>query len=219
MSRILIVEDDPRLSTFLAKGLRSAGFTPTACHDGNRAAALASDAHFDLILLDIGLPGQDGFAVLRHLRGLGQRVPVVVLSGHDEVTETISALDSGADDYVTKPFSFEELLARLRVRLRGAGSRDVTRLRAGDLELDLRRHRVRLRGADVMLTSRELSVLEALVRHAGQVLSREELLSHGWGHEYTAASNLVDVYIRYLRRKLGPGVIDTVRGAGYRVRP
>jgi len=215
MSRVLVVEDDRRLSTFLVKGLRSAGFTTTACFDGRQAAAMATDAQFDLIVLDIGLPELDGFGVLRHLRATGQRVPVVMLTGHNEVSETISALDGGADDYITKPFSFEELLARVRARVRQGGA-DVTRLRVREVELDLRRRRVRLRGQDVPLTLREFSLLEALARDAGRVLSRDELLSHGWGCDFPA-SNVVDVYVRYLRRKLGPGVIETIRGAGYRL--
>lgn len=215
MSRVLIVEDDRRLSAFLVKGLRSAGLTTTACYDGDQAVALASDARFDLIVLDIGLPELDGFGVLRHLRTTGQRVPVLMLTGRNDVAETITALDGGADDYVTKPFSFEELLARVRARLREGGA-DVTRLRVREVELDLRHRSARLRGQDVPLTLREFMLLEALARNPGRVLSRDELLSHGWGSDFPA-SNVVDVYVRYLRRKLGPGVIETIRGAGYRL--
>jgi DNA-binding response OmpR family regulator len=218
MSRILIVEDDRRLSAFLAKGLKSAGFTPTVVHDGVRAAALATDDAFDLVLLDIGLPGQDGLTVLRGLRAVGQRMPVVVLTGHDEVDETVSALNCGADDYVTKPFSFEELVARVRARLRHESSPVWAVLKVGELELDLEARQTTFRGEPVDLTFREFTMLETFARHAGQVLSRDQLVSHVWGHDYTAGSNVVDVYIRNLRAKLALDAIETVRGVGYRLR-
>jgi DNA-binding response OmpR family regulator len=217
VTRILIAEDDRRLAEFLAKGLRSAGFTPTVCHDGVRAAALATDDDFDLVLLDLGLPGQDGLSVLRSVRAVGQRLPVVVLTGHDELDETVTALNSGADDYVTKPFAFEELIARVRVRLRGESAKPPTVLRAGDLELDLEGRRAHFRGREVELTFREFTMLETFARHPGQVLTRDQLVSHVWGHEHTAGSNVVDVYIRNLRAKLALDAIETVRGVGYRL--
>jgi DNA-binding response OmpR family regulator len=218
VTRILIVEDDRRLSAFLEKGLRSAGFTPTVCHDGVRAAALASDEHFDLVLLDLGLPGQDGLSVLRSVRAVGQQLPVVVLTGHESVSETVDALNSGADDYVTKPFSFEELVARVHARLRPrAGKPAATVLRVGELELDLEGRRASFRGEVVEFTFREFTMVETFARHPGQVLTRDQLVAHVWGHDHTAASNVVEVYIRNLRSKLSPDAIETVRGVGYRL--
>jgi two-component system copper resistance phosphate regulon response regulator CusR len=217
VSRILIVEDDKRLSTFLAKGLRSAGFTPTMCHDGDQAVALATDSKFDLMLLDLGLPGRDGLSVLRSVRQGGQVLPIVVLTGHDEVSETVDALNSGADDYVVKPFSFEELVARLRARLRAQSPKVETVLRTDDLELDLDARRAYYRGDEVELTFREFTMLETFLRHPGQVLTRDQLVDHVWGHDHTTASNVVDVYVRNLRAKLAIDAIETVRGVGYRL--
>ena len=222
MSRVLIVEDDRRLSTFLTKGLRSAGFTTTACYDGTQAVALATDDRFDLIVLDIGLPGLDGFAVLRHVRTRGHSVPVVVLTGHNEVAETISALDSGADDYLTKPFEFSELTARLRALLRrsgGPGSPAV--LRAGDLEMDPATREVRRGGDAVELTPKEFALLEFLLRNVDRPLSRATLMEHVWGIRFDPGTNIVDVCINSLRNKLQDrdrGLIQTVRGVGYVVR-
>ena len=217
MSRVLIVEDDERLASFLAKGLRSAGFTPTICTDGVRAAALATDEHFDLVLLDLGLPGQDGLTVLRSVRNVGQQLPVVVMTGHDDESETVTALNSGADDYVTKPFSFDVLLARVRARLRPRAGAPEKVLRAGDLELDLDARRARFRGEPVELTFREFTMLETFLRHPGQVLTRDQLLAHVWGHDHAAGSNVVEAYVRNLRAKLDTEAIETVRGVGYRL--
>ena len=223
MSRILIVEDEPRLSSFLEKGLRAAGYATTVCDDGVKAAALGRDAEFDLLILDIGLPGQDGFAVLRALRARGERMPVLILTARDEVADTVTGLDIGADDYVTKPFIFEELLARVRARLRaaqeGGGGGDPYVLEAGGITLDVRTRRAGTDGADVELTAKEFSLLETFLRHPGQVLSREQLLSHVWGYDFDPGSNVVDVYVGYLRRKLGQERFETVRGMGYRLTP
>jgi DNA-binding response OmpR family regulator len=223
MSRILIAEDEPRLSSFLEKGLRAAGYATTVCDDGIKAAALARDDDFDLLILDIGLPGQDGFAVLRALRGRGERLPVLILTARDEVEDTITGLDVGADDYVTKPFIFEELLARVRARLRaphdGGGGGDPYVLEAGSIALDVRSRRASTGGTDVELTAKEFALLETFLRHPGQVLSREQLLSHVWGYDFDPGSNVVDVYVGYLRRKLGQERFQTVRGMGYRLSP
>ena len=225
MSRILIAEDEPRLSSFLEKGLRAAGHTTTVCDDGVTAAAMARDEEFDLMILDIGLPGQDGFAVLRALRSRGERMPVLILTARDEIADTVTGLDVGADDYVTKPFIFEELLARVRARLRagqegggGAGG-DPFVLSVGGIALDVRSRRASTDGADVELTAKEFSLLETFLRHPGQVLSREQLLSHVWGYDFDPGSNVVDVYVGYLRRKLGQERFETVRGMGYRLHP
>jgi len=218
MTRVLIIEDEPRLASFLEKGLRSAGLTATVADDGLRGAALARDEDFDLVLLDVGLPGQDGFSVLRSVRAQGQRLPVIMLTARDEVDDTVAGLDSGADDYVTKPFVFEELLARVRARLRTEERETPAILSAGGVALDFRRRLATVDGREVELTAREFMMLETFLRHGGQVLSREQLLSHVWGYDFDPGSNVVDVYVRYLRRKLGADVIETVRGMGYRLR-
>jgi DNA-binding response OmpR family regulator len=220
VNRVLIVEDEPRLAAFLEKGLRASGFVTTVVDDGNRASAVASDDDFDLVVLDVGLPGRDGFAVLADLRARGQRLPVIMLTARDDVADKVAGLDSGADDYVTKPFRFEELLARVRARLRGGpgvGEQDgATELTAGGIVLDLRARRATAGGETVELTAREFTLLEAFMRHAGQVLAREQLLSHVWGYDYDPGSNVVDVHVGNLRRKLGGDAIETVRGMGYR---
>ena len=219
MGRILIAEDEPRLASFLEKGLRAAGHATTVCDDGVRAAALARAADFDLLILDIGLPGQDGFAVLRAMRARDEPLPVLVLSARDEVADTVAGLDLGADDYVTKPFVFEELLARVRARLRERQPADAFVLEAGGVRLDLRTRRAEVGGQEVELTAKEFALLETFLRHPGQVLSREQLLSHVWGYDYDPGSNVADVYVGYLRRKLGTDRIETVRGMGYRLTP
>jgi len=218
MSRILIAEDEPRLASFLEKGLKASGFVTTVVEDGHIASLVARDDEFDLLILDIGLPGMDGFHVLSEIRNRGQRLPVIFLTARDELDDKITGLEGGADDYMTKPFRFEELLARVRVRLRDDGSREQSRLEAGGITLDLRTRQAGVDGGQVTLTAREFTLLETFMRHAGQMLSREQLLSHVWGYDYDPGSNVVDVYIGYLRRKLGDGSIETVRGMGYRLR-
>jgi DNA-binding response OmpR family regulator len=217
VNRILIAEDEPRLASFLEKGLRSNGFVTTVANDGAKASAMARDDEFDLLVLDLGLPAKDGTEVLRELRASGQRMPVIILTARDDVSDKVGGLEGGADDYVTKPFRFEELLARVRARLRDERSVERTVLRASDIVLDLRTRRASTNGKSVDLTAREFTMLEVLIRHAGHVLSREQLLSHVWGYDYDPGSNVVDVYVGYLRRKLGSNSIETVRGMGYRL--
>jgi DNA-binding response OmpR family regulator len=217
VNRILIAEDEPRLASFLEKGLRSNGFVTSVAEDGMKASTMARDEEFDLLVLDLGLPGKDGTEVLRELRASGQRMPVIILTARDDVSDKVGGLEGGADDYVTKPFRFEELLARVRARLRDERTVERTVLRAGKVVLDLRTRRASTDGRTVDLTAREFTMLEVLIRHAGQVLSREQLLSHVWGYDYDPGSNVVDVYIGYLRRKLGSNSIETVRGMGYRL--
>ena len=217
MSRILIAEDEERIVSFLEKGLRAAGYTTLAVDDGIDALSLARDDSFDLLVLDLGLPGLDGQEVLRRMRARGERMPVVILTARTGVEDTVAGLEGGADDYVAKPFRFEELLARICVRLRDTGTDEVTVLRAGQVSLDVRTRRAAVGDRNVELTAREFALLETLMRHAGQVMSREQLLSHVWGYDFDPGSNVVDVYVRYLRRKLGAGVIETVRGMGYRL--
>jgi DNA-binding response OmpR family regulator len=217
MTRILIVEDEERIVSFLEKGLRSSGYSTLAVSTGADALAIARDADFDLVLLDLGLPGIDGREVLQRIRARGETMPVVVLTARDGVDDTVGALERGADDYITKPFRFEELLARIRVRLRDAGSAEVTVLRAGRLSLDVRTRRAVVDDRVVELTAREFALAETFIRHAGQVLTREQLLSHVWGYDFDPGSNVVDVYVRYLRKKLGDDLVETVRGIGYRL--
>ena len=217
MARILIAEDEYRIASFLEKGLRANGFATAVVVDGHAAASAARDGEFDLLILDLGLPGQDGLDALAEIRRRGDRLPVIVLTAREAVPDRVTGLERGADDYVTKPFSFEELLARIRVRLRDTGNEEVTLLRAGELMLDLRTRRASVGSRAVELTAREYGLLEVFLRHPDQVLSREQLLSHVWGYDFDPGSNVVEVYVRYLRKKLGHGVIETVRGMGYRL--
>jgi len=218
VTRILIAEDEPRIATFLEKGLKANGFTTVTVDDGQAVIDLARDSQFDLLVLDLGLPVVDGMEALRQIRKRGERLPVVILTARDLVEDTVAGFDSGADDYVTKPFRFDELLARIRVRLRGEPSDEPTVLRAGGIALDIRTRRATVNGSTVELTAREYSLLELFVRHPDQVLSREQLLSNVWGYDFDPGSNVVEVYVRYLRRKLGDQRIETVRGMGYRFR-
>ncbi len=217
MKRILIVEDQARISSFLEKGLRANGFTTTVAATGAEALAFARTGEFDLVILDIGLPDQDGFAVLEELRSRDKRTPVVILTARDSVVDTVAGLEGGADDYVTKPFRFEELLARIRVRLRDDRAPEETILRVGDAELDLRTRRVNHDGKTMELSAREFALAELFFRHPAQVLTREQILSHVWGYDYDPGSNVVDVYVGYLRKKIGDDLIKTVRGMGYRL--
>jgi two-component system, OmpR family, copper resistance phosphate regulon response regulator CusR len=217
MSRILIAENEPRIVRFLARGLESAGHATGSTGDGNLALELALTGEFDLMLLDLGLPGRDGFAVLTELRARRSPLAIIVLTARDTPADIVAGLDGGADDYMSKPFRLDELLARVRLRLRGEHTRETFVLRHGDLSLDLRTRQATVNGAVTDLTAREFALTELLLRHARQVLSREQILSHVWGYDYDPASNVVDVYIRYLRGKLGIDRITTVRGAGYRL--
>ena len=219
MNRILIAEDERRITSFLEKGLRSNGFTTSVVADGLSAYEHARTGEFDLMILDLGLPVQDGFTVLRRLRGERVTMPVIILTARDTVADIVAGLEGGADDYIAKPFAFEELLARVRLRLRTERIPEATVLRAGDLDLDLRTRRARIAGRTVELTAREFALAEVFCRHPDQVLTREQLLSQVWGFDFDPGSNIVDVYIRYLRRKLGTARIETVRGVGYRLRP
>jgi DNA-binding response OmpR family regulator len=216
-ARILIAEDETGISSFLENGLRAAGFAATVVEDGSSALALARTGEFDLVVLDLGLPTRDGLSVLEELRSAGNRMPVIILTARSHLDDTVAGLDRGADDYVTKPFRFEELLARIRARLRTGGSAEETELRAGEVVLDLMTRRARVRDREVELSAREFALAEVFFRNAGHVLSREQLLSLVWGYDRDPGSNVVDVYVGYLRKKFGDGVITTVRGMGYRL--
>lgn len=220
MSQILIAEDEERISAFIAKGLRAAGFAPIAVTTGHEALDLARTGEFDLLVLDLGLPDQDGLTVLRRLREQRIDLPVIILTARTSVTDTVAGLEGGANDYMAKPFRFEELLARIRLRLRtdgGPGSGDAMVLTHGGLGLDLRTRRARVGKKEIDLSAREFALAEAFLRHPGQVLSREQLLAQVWGYDFDPGSNVVDVYVRYLRTKVGPDRVTTVRGMGYRL--
>ncbi len=182
---------------------------------------MAQSEDFDLLILDIGLPGKDGWMVLSELRGQGEQLPIIILTARDDVRDKVAGLEGGADDYVTKPFRFEELLARVRLRLRDKRlprRQEQMVLRAGNIVQDLLTHRVWVGDRLVELSAREFTLAELFLRHPGQVLSREQVLSHVWGYDYNPGSNIVDVYVGYLRKKLGGNLIETVRGMGYRLR-
>jgi DNA-binding response OmpR family regulator len=216
VTRILIAEDDPLIGSFIEKGLRASGFSTLVASDGAEAEEYGLTGEFDMIILDMGLPERDGLQVLRSLRGQGKQMPIIILTGRPE-RDVVTCLEAGADDFMRKPFRFEELLARVRTRLRSSGARDTSALTVGAVRLDLRTRRVTIRDRVVDLTAREFSLLETLLRHPDQVLSREQLLSQVWGYFFDPSSNLVNVYVNALRRKLGNDVIETVRGAGYRL--
>jgi two-component system copper resistance phosphate regulon response regulator CusR len=217
MNRILIVEDEDRITSFLEKGLKANGFVTSVAASGREGLAQARTGGFDLVILDLGLPDRDGMDLLRDFRESDSQTPVIILTARDGVADTVRGLESGADDYVPKPFRFEELLARVRLRLRDPRVPEPTVIRVGDASLDLRTRRATVGERSVELTAREFALAETLFRHPGQVLSREQLLSHVWGYDYDPGSNVVDVYVGYLRKKLGGDRIRTVRGMGYRL--
>lgn len=217
MPSILIADDEPRISGFVAKGLKAAGFATTIASTGTEALELALTDEFDLMVLDVNMPGLDGFQVLEQLRGSGSRLPVIMLTARVELHDTIAGLEGGADDYLGKPFRFDELLARIRLRMRTEEAPVAAELSHGDLHLDIRTREARVGSHAVELSAREFALLEELIRHAGQVLSREQLLSRVWGYDFDPGSNVADVYIGYLRQKIGAHRIETVRGVGYRL--
>lgn len=218
MSKILIAEDESRIASFLEKGLRAEGFETEVVDDGETAAERARDGDFDLLVLDLGLPSKHGLDVLSELRDRGEKLPVVILTADDETESTVRGLDGGADDYVVKPFVLRELVARIRARLRQS-SAEASTLRVGDIVLDLHAHECTLAdGKVVQLPPREFSLAEVFLRNPDRVLTREELLELVWGDDAEASRSLVEVYVFYLRRKLGAELIETVRGQGYRLR-
>jgi DNA-binding response OmpR family regulator len=213
---VLLVEDEDRIASFVEKALQRRGFDVRRVVTGGEALGAVS-AGVDIVVLDLGLPDIDGLDVLLALRKSWTSLPVVILSARSDIDDRVVGLDLGADDYVPKPFAIDELVARIRARLRRQPDGTSTKLNVGDLELDLIAHRARLTGKIVELTSREFALLEMLMRHPGQAVPRSDLLSNVWGLDFDPRSNLVDVYIRYLRRKVGDDRIQTVRGVGYRI--
>jgi two-component system copper resistance phosphate regulon response regulator CusR len=219
--RILVVEDEPAIAEFVERGLRAAGYTVDRAGDGEQAERLALTGQYDLVLLDILLPGGDGLEVLDAIRSRDSAVPVVLLTAKGEIEDKVRGLDRGANDYVVKPFSMDELLARVRAQLRRPDQRAADVLEAGDLRLDLRTRQVERAGLEIRLTTREFELLAYLMRHPGQVLSREQILNGVWGFDYEPGTNVLEVYVNYLRNKLrsptSAAPIETVRGAGYRL--
>ena len=218
MSEILLVEDSDRIASFIVKGLQAHGLSVTHTTTGEDALKLVRVAGFDLIILDIGLPGIDGFEVLEQLRGSGDETPVIVLTARDSVDNTVASFEGGADDYIGKPFAFEELLVRVKSRLRRQTASPAVsqELVVGEVGLNVNTRVVSVGKQSHELTTREFTMLEYLMQNPNQVISREQLLSRIWGFDHDPGSNVVDVYIRYLRQKLGAERIQTVRGAGYR---
>jgi two-component system, OmpR family, response regulator len=217
--RILVIEDEPRILGFLARGLEAEGFTVHASRNGREGLKRARRDRYDLVLLDLLLPGLDGLSVLRELSRLRPDMPVVIVSARSDLPTKLRGFGLGAADYLSKPFSFDELIARIHVQLRRNGrGEDEQVLRTGTLALDLTRREVQLDGATVQLSDREFRVLHHLLEHQGEVISRERLLSEVWGYHFNPGSNVVDVCIRRLRKKLGADApIETIRHAGYRV--
>jgi len=221
MSRIVIAEDEPRIVAFIEKGLQANGFTTVVAENGDEAISIVQNGEFDLLILDLGLPGKDGLSVLEELRGQGEQLPIIILTVRKDVKDKVAGLEGGANDYVTKPFRFEELLARVRVQLRDSRlpvKKDEMILSVGSIVLNLRTRIVRSGDRTVELSAREFTLLETFLRYPGQVMSRQQLLDRVWGYDYDPGSNVVDAYVRRLRSKLGGDRLETVRGMGYRLK-
>ncbi len=220
--RLLVVEDEHRLAEVLRQGLTEQGYAVDLAYDGETGLGLAELEPYDLLILDVMLPGLDGLALCRRLRALGRHMPILLLTARDAVDDRVAGLDSGADDYLSKPFAFRELLARVRALLRREGRSREPVLRVDDLTLDPATHEVRRGGRAVELTSKEYAVLEYLLHHPNRVLTRTQIAEHVWDYDFVAMSNVIDVYIRSLRRKLDDDgatrLLHTVRGTGYQLR-
>jgi two-component system OmpR family response regulator len=220
--RVLIVEDEVKMASLIRRGLREEGLAADVAIKGEDALWMAAATDYDAIVLDVMLPGIDGFETCRQLREKSVWAPVLMLTARDSVEDRVAGLDTGADDYLTKPFSFVELLARIRALARRGHVGHATVLTAGDLNLDAAARRVWRGDTDIGLSAKEFALLETFMRHPGQVLDRLQLLEHAWDYEYENRSNVIDVYVRYLREKIdrpfGVDSLETVRGAGYRLR-
>lgn len=220
--RILVAEDEKELLEILVKRLKEEGYGVDGCENGTDASYYLENTAYDLAILDIMMPGKDGLAVLKELRTAKNELPVLLLTARDAVEDRVKGLDTGADDYLTKPFAFDELLARIRMLLRRHSTDKSDVLTAGDLTMELSTHMVKRAGKEIALSAREFSILEVLLRNKGAVLSRSQLESHVWDYDFEGGSNIVDVYVRYLRKKIDDGsetkLIQTVRGVGYTIR-
>jgi two-component system, OmpR family, response regulator QseB len=219
VNRILIIEDEIHIVTPVVKALHSQGFMASVAENGTKAIDVARDRDFDLVILDLGLPDLDGWIVLKTIRERGDRMPIIILTARDDVRDKVTGLESGANDYMTKPFSFQELLARIRLRLRESAltNSEEQILTVGNITIDLYTHQVYCDRRAIELPAREFTLLATLMKHRDSILSRERLLQEVWGYEYDPSSNIVEVYIGYLRKKLGTRSIETVRGIGYRL--
>lgn len=220
--RLLVVEDEIHLQNIIKKRLVKANYSVDACGDGIEALDYLAVSPYDAVILDIMLPGMSGLEVVKTIRKKGNRVPVLFLTARDSIDDRVQGLDCGADDYLVKPFAFEELLARIRVMLRRQSDTPTDELVLADLKVDVQSHRVERAGQTMELSGKEFAMLEYLMRNQGKVLSREQIEQHVWDFDYEGGSNMVDVYIRYLRKKLDEGyekkLIHTVRGTGYVMR-
>ena len=215
---VLVVQDDPRVTSFIKRGLEAEGFAVRTTCDGAEGLNMSRSLDFDLIVLDLPLPAVSGEEILATLRAAGSTVPVIVLADGDATSDGVDILNAGADDYLTRPCDFDELLARIRARLRTADQPVSTTISQGRVTIDVLTREVRIGGRSVGLSPREFAVLETMMRHGGQVLSQAQLLNQVWGYDRDAGSNVVEVYVGYLRKKLRRDVVETVRGAGYRFR-
>jgi len=218
--RVLVVEDHRRIARFLERGLAEEGFAVDVAFDGEEGLAFAENGAYDVVVLDIVLPLMDGIALCRELRRQGNRVPILMLTARDTIADRIAGLDSGADDYLTKPFAFEEFMARVRALLRRGYDRTTNELRAGNVVLDPVRHEVRRGGTLIPLPAKEFAILEYLLQQPGRVATREMIAEHVWGYDFDSESNVIDVHVRALRQRLGDTrerpLIETVRGVGYK---
>lgn len=222
MQRILVAEDSTRIAAFIVKGLSAHGFQVDHVIDGNQVIAKLSSKPYELLILDLGLPNREGLSILEELRGTGNDIPVLVLTARDSIETTVASFQGGADDYMSKPFSFDELLVRVQTRIKASkptepNTSSESKIVRGNISLDLLTRKVSVGKQVYELTAREFVMLEVFLRNPGQVISREQLLDRVWGFDHDPGSNVVDVYIRYLRKKLGSDVIKTVRGLGYRL--
>jgi two-component system, OmpR family, response regulator QseB len=220
MNRILLVEDEIHIVTPVQKGLHAQGFVAVIAQTGQQAIEMAKDVDFDLMVLDLGLPDMDGWAVLKNLRQRGEQMPIIILTARDDIRDKVAGLEGGANDYVTKPFIFQELLARIRLRLRENQFTPATEeqiLTSGKISLNLHTRQVTVDDRSVELATREFTLLETLMKNPGLAMSREQLLKEVWGYDYDPGTNIVDVYVGYLRKKMGNRAIETVRGVGYRL--
>jgi DNA-binding response OmpR family regulator len=219
--KVLVVEDEVRIASFIRKGLKEQGFTVEVCDNGDEAHTLASTSTYDALILDIMIPGRDGLSVLRSLRDAKNSVPVIMLTARSSLDERIEGLNLGADDYLTKPFYVEELVARLHAIGRRATGKKLTSRTVRDLRVDLINRDVTKAGESISLTPREFSVLEYLMRSPGRVYTRTQILEHVWGYDFDPSTNLVDVHVRRLRKKIGHDadapILETVRGVGYKI--